>query len=79
MKFMNHFLKITISLFLVTCLNSFAAEPLIESTVRINDIEIVGTRINRDDDTKILAWYGLPYAQPPIGAVSYTHLRAHET
>ena len=67
MKFMNHFLKITISLFLVTCLNSFAAEPLIESTVRINDIEIVGTRINRDDDTKILAWYGLPYAQPPIG------------
>lgn len=58
-----------IILSLITFVNhySFANEPVEKTKIFLDDVKIYGTKINKDDDKEIFAWYGIPYAQPPVG------------
>ena len=42
-------------------------EPAEKTKIFLDDVKIYGTKINKDDDKEIFAWYGIPYAQPPVG------------
>ena len=59
--------KIILILFVVISSYSFANEVVDASKVVLNDVEIFGTKINEDDQKDIYAWYGIPYAKPPVG------------
>ena len=64
---MNKTLKIILILFVSISSYSFANEVVDGSKVVLNGVEIFGTKINEDDQKDIYAWYGIPYAKPPVG------------
>ena len=64
---MKKTLKIILILFAFISSYSFANESVDESRVILNDVKIFGTKINEDDQKNIYAWYGIPYAKPPVG------------
>ena len=63
---MNHSFKIILTLLVFLSSFSLASEPVNQSKVVLDKVEIVGTKINNDDLKDIFAWYGIPYAQPPV-------------
>ena len=64
---MKKTLKTILILFVFISSYSFANEAVDESKVVLNDVEIFGTKINEDGQKDIYAWYGIPYAKPPVG------------
>ena len=54
---MKKFLSTALIVFFFINFNSFANELIPESKVTLNEVEIFGTKINKDKEKKILAWY----------------------
>ncbi len=65
-------------LFVFTGTNSFANESVDVPKVILDDVEIIGTNINEDDQKDIYAWYGIPYAKPPVGELRWKAPRDFE-
>ena len=65
-------------LFAFTSVHSFSNEVVSESKVVLNDVEIVGTKINEEDQKDIYAWYGIPYAKAPEGELRWKAPRDFE-
>ena len=63
---MKNTLKIILSLFVFINSYSFADEPVNESKIILDKVEVIGTKINKANEKEIFAWYGIPYAQPPV-------------
>ena len=75
---MKKILKKILILFVVTSTYSFANESVDESKVVLHNVEIVGTKINEEDQKDIYAWYGIPYAKPPVGDLRWKAPRDFE-
>ena len=56
---MKKIVKIILMLFVFTGTNSFANESVDVPKVILDDVEIIGTNINEDDQKDIYAWYGI--------------------
>ena len=75
---MKKIVKIILMLFVFTGTNSFANESVDVPKVILDDVEIIGTNINEDDQKDIYAWYGIPYAKPPVGELRWKAPRDFE-
>ncbi len=75
---MKKIVKIILMLFVFTSTNSFANESVDVPKVILDDVEIIGTNINEDDQKDIYAWYGIPYAKPPVGELRWKAPRDFE-
>ena len=75
---MKKIIKTILILFVFTGTNSFANESVDVPKVILDDVEIIGTNINEDDQKDIYAWYGIPYAKPPVGELRWKAPRDFE-
>jgi len=75
---MKKILVTILILFAFTGAHSFSNEVVDESKVVLDDVEIVGTKINEEDQKDIYAWYGIPYAKPPTGEIRWKAPRDFE-
>ena len=75
---MKHSFKIILTLLVFISSFSLASEPVDQSKVVLDKVEIVGTKINNDDLKDIFAWYGIPYAQPPVDELRWKAPRDFE-
>ena len=75
---MKKIVKTILMLFVFTSTNSFANESVNVPIVILDDVEIIGTNINEDDQKDIYAWYGIPYAKPPVGELRWKAPRDFE-
>ncbi len=75
---MKKILVTILILFVFTGAQSFSNEVVDESKVVLDDVEIVGTKINEEDQEDIYAWYGIPYAKAPEGDLRWKAPRDFE-
>ncbi len=75
---MKKILVTILILFAFTGAHSFSNEVVDGSKVVLDDVEIVGTKINEEDQKDIYAWYGIPYAKAPEGELRWKAPRDFE-
>ena len=73
-------IKISIFLILLLAVNTFAQgyELNSDTKITIGHTEITGTIINDNQNRKIYGWFGLPFAQPPLGDLRWRAPRNFE-
>tara|TARA_B100000965_G_scaffold329139_1_gene292481 strand:+ start:258 stop:2096 length:1839 start_codon:yes stop_codon:yes gene_type:complete len=61
------FIQILQILFFISLSHAYAYEKNADATITIGETKIIGTVIQNSDGEKLLAWFGVPFAQPPVG------------
>ena len=65
------FIQILLMLFLISSSHAYAYEKNDDATIMIGETKIIGTVIQNSDGEKLLAWFGIPFAQPPVGELRW--------
>ena len=60
-------IKITITLILISSSYLMAYEKNNDASAVLGETKIIGTVIQNGNGERILAWFGIPFAQPPVG------------
>ena len=60
-------IKITITLILISSSYLMAYEKNNDASTVLGETKITGTVIQNGNGERILAWFGIPFAQPPVG------------
>ena len=67
----TNILKVLAILILSSSTYLMAYEKNDQASVILDETKVTGTIIENGDGEKVLAWFGIPFAEPPVGELRW--------